>query len=142
MPTPGSSSRGTREALEMRLFETMERWRLGTASSDGDRPAESPVSKSPNKVGRGDVSDAPFASEEVEAARIMYDAFRATKGQDGELIDTEDWSAETEARVDVRRSSDAFARHPFPRDTRSARNSRLAARIRLSASASVSECGR
>ena len=33
----------------------------------------------------------------------MYDAFRATKGPDGELIDTEEWSAETEARVEVRR---------------------------------------
>jgi hypothetical protein len=44
----------------------------------------------------------------------MYDAFRATKGPDGELIDTEDWSAETEARVEVRRLTSAFARHPFP----------------------------
>ena len=109
MPTPGSSSRATRAA-----FETVEHWRIGTASLTGARPAESPVSKSPNKIEREDGSDAPFASEEVEAARIMYDAFRATKGPDGELIDTEEWSAETEARVEVRRPTSAFARHPFP----------------------------
>lgn len=107
MPTPGSSSRATRAA-----FETVEHRRIGTASSTGARPAESPVSKSPIKIEREDGSDAPFASEEVEAARIMYDAFRATKGPDGELIDTEDWSAETEARVEVRRPP-AFARHRF-----------------------------
>jgi hypothetical protein len=112
MPTPGSGSRGTREALEQRAFETVEHWRIGTASFTDARPAESPASKSPIKIGRQDGSDAPFASEEVEAARIMYDAFRATKGPDGELIDTEDWSAETEARVEVRRPP-AFARHRF-----------------------------
>ena len=109
MPTPGSSSRATRAA-----FETVEHWRIGTASSTGARPAESPVSKSPIKIEREDGSDAPFASEEVEAARIMYDAFRATKGPDGELIDTQDWSAATEARVEVRRPTSAFAHHPFP----------------------------
>ena len=114
MPTPGSGSRGTREALEQRAFETVEHWRIGTASFTEARPAESPASKSPIKIGRQDGSDAPFASEEVEAARIMYDAFRATKGPDGELIDTEEWSAETEARVEVRRPTSAFARHPFP----------------------------
>lgn len=113
MPTPGSGSRGTREALEQRAFETVEHWRMGTASFTEARPAESPVSKSPIEIERQDGSDAPFASEEVEAARIMYDAFRATKGPDGELIDTEDWSAETEARVEVRRPPDAFARHRF-----------------------------
>ena len=43
-----------------------------------------------------------FAADEVEAARIMFDAFRATKGPDGERIDTARWSAETEARVEVR----------------------------------------
>ena len=42
MPTPGSSSRATRAA-----FETVEHWRIGTASFTGARPAESPVSKSP-----------------------------------------------------------------------------------------------
>ena len=83
MPTPGSGSRGTREALEQRAFETVEHWRIGTASFTEARPAESPASKSPIKIGRQDGSDAPFASEEVEAARIMYDAFRATKGPDG-----------------------------------------------------------
>ncbi len=140
MPTPGSSSRETREALESRLFETVEHWRIGTAAFAGDRPAESPASKSPIKIGREGGSDAPFASEEVEAARIMYDAFRATKGPDGELIDTEDWSAETEARVEVCHPSGAFARHPFPRNPeRRTRNSFLAARIRLSANASVYE---
>ena len=118
MPTPGSSSRETREALESRLFQTVEHWRIGTAAFAGDRPAESPASKSPIKIGREGGSDAPFASEEVEAARIMYDAFRATKGPDGELIDTEDWSAETEARVEVCHPSGAFARHPFPLESR------------------------
>ena len=43
-----------------------------------------------------------FAAEEVEAAEIMYEAFRATKGPDGHPIDTERWSLETESRVQVR----------------------------------------
>jgi hypothetical protein len=37
----------------------------------------------------------------VEAADIMYEAFRATKGPDGRLIDTERWSEETESSVRV-----------------------------------------
>jgi hypothetical protein len=32
----------------------------------------------------------------------MFEAFRATKGPDGQPIDTERWSADTEARVQVR----------------------------------------
>ena len=33
-----------------------------------------------------------FLKEEVEAAQMMYDAFRAIKGADGSVIDTRDWS--------------------------------------------------
>ena len=40
-----------------------------------------------------------FAAEEVEAAQIMFDAFRAVKGPDGELIDTARWSSSADAQV-------------------------------------------
>ena len=43
-----------------------------------------------------------FAAEEVEAAEIMYEAFRATKGADGQPIETKQWSMETASRVQVR----------------------------------------
>lgn len=52
--------------------------------------------------GVGNDDDAYFAADEVEAAYIMYEAFRATKGPDGQLIDTDEWSVETELRVQVR----------------------------------------
>ena len=52
----------------------------------------------------GDLDDDEmFAAEEVEAAQIMFDAFRAIKGPDGELIDTARWSASADAQVEVRR---------------------------------------
>ena len=40
-----------------------------------------------------------FLKEEVEAAQMMYDAFRAIKGADGSVIDTRDWSEGTAIRV-------------------------------------------
>ena len=43
-----------------------------------------------------------FLKEEVEAAQMMYDAFRAIKGADGSVIDTRDWSEGTAIRVKVR----------------------------------------
>lgn len=52
----------------------------------------------------GDLDDDEmFAAEEVEAAQIMFDAFRAVKGPDGELIDTARWSSSADAQVKVRR---------------------------------------
>jgi hypothetical protein len=112
MPTPGSNARGSRESLEQRAFETVEHWRIGNASFTGTRPSQD--LKAPVKIERNsDEDDVPFASEEVEAARIMYDAFRAVKGPDGEVIDTERWSAETETRVEVR-SQERHAPVPSP----------------------------
>ena len=55
--------------------------------------------------GGGDVGNDDhlyFAAEEVEAAEIMYEAFRATKGPDGQPIETKQWSMETASRVQVR----------------------------------------
>ena len=43
-----------------------------------------------------------FLKEEVEAAQMMFDAFRAIKGADGSVIDTRDWSEGTAIRVKVR----------------------------------------
>ncbi len=98
MPIPGSYSRGARP-VEHHPYETVEHWRETSAPFSGvNRPGKSPI-KGQRPF---DPDDVPFASEEVEAARIMYDAFRATKGPDGEVIDTDLWSQETEARVEVR----------------------------------------
>lgn len=52
-----------------------------------------------------------FAAEEVEAAEIMYEAFRATKGPDGQIIDTEQWTVETKSRVQVRDAQPPCARN-------------------------------
>ena len=53
-----------------------------------------------------------FLKEEVEAAQMMYDAFRAIKSADGSVIDTRGWSEGTAIRVKVR--SPATRPPPIP----------------------------
>ena len=64
----------------------------------GALDSERAVGQTRNSLGGLD----QFLKEEVEAAQMMYDAFRAIKGADGSVIDTRDWSEGTAIRVKVR----------------------------------------
>ena len=79
--------------------------------NSGTGPRKTPI--------KDDQGTMPFAKEEVEAAQIMYDAFRATKGPDGVVIDTELWSVETDARVEVRVGRSCWPWFIFPHSPQS-----------------------
>lgn len=108
MPTPGSSSRGARSVGP---FDTVTHWRETRVPNSGTGPRKTPI--------KDDQGTMPFAMEEVEAAQIMYDAFRATKGPDGVVIDTELWSVETDARVEVRVGRSCWPWFIFPHSPQS-----------------------
>ena len=102
-----------RRRARARALALLARVPLGTARCPPRAPAwrrAGPAGSAANASISAENADS-FAADEVEAAGIMFDAFRATKGPDGERIDTARWSAETEARVEVR----ANARGPHPR---------------------------